>query len=465
MRRAKRSILCTGILFSVILLVLTAAYMVLMAKGNWQFQETNRRLENPDRGFYIQVNSRNYERIPDKAKEVRIILLTFNIGEYLSEDLPEEKLEELEKALRTAKDSHVAVVFRAAYDFDGNVEEPDSIERMGRHIEEISEILNTYADQILVVQAGMLGNYGEWHSSRYLEGTEEEQAESRLYILRQWEAHLSPQIKVDVRRPRFIREAMEEGVLTNRLGFHNDGLLSTDSDMGTYDEAGMSREDELEWMQENLTGQVNGGEMPMAGEFSIPENADREFAKMHIGYLNLKYNKEVLAGWEAETMGGMDAKSYLENHLGYRLFLSDLTMRQIHLDKELFQNGMKMNIRLCNMGYAPISFDYKVFLAVGVDGEWVFQEIQVPELYQISNGESVEKEIEVQIPEKFAYENTLDVGLKIARDAEEENGQGCVELANQEFVYQNGVNKFASLDREWKWFFKTAVSEEAAQER
>ncbi len=459
MRRVKRSIPCTGILFFVILLVLAAAYIVLMSKGNWKFQETDRRLENPNRGFYIQVNSRNYERIPDIAKEVRIILLTFNIGEYLSEDLPEEKLAELENALRTAKDSHVAVVFRAAYDFDGNVEEPDSIERMGRHMEQMSEILNTYADQILVVQAGMLGDYGEWHSSRYLEGTEEEQAESRLYILRQWEAHLSPQIKIDVRRPRFIREAMEEGVLTNRLGLYNDGLLSTDNDMGTYDEAGMSREDELEWMQQNLAGQVNGGEMPMAGEFSLPENADREFAKIHIGYLNLKYNEEVLARWEAETMGGMDAKSYLENHLGYRLFLSDLTMRQIHLERELFQNGMKMNIRLCNMGYAPLPSDYKVFLAVGADGEWVFQEVQVPELYQISNGESLEKEIEVQISEKFAYENTLDIGLKIVRDAEEENGQDCVELANQEFVYQNGVNKFASLDREWKWFFKTAVSD------
>lgn len=458
MRKVKKSILCTKILFFVILLVLAAAYMVLMSEGNWKFQETDRLLANPDRGFYIQVNSRNYERIPDIAKEVRIILLTFNIGEYLSEELPEEKLEELENALRTAKDSHVAVVFRAAYDFDGKVEEPDSIEQMGRHIEQMSGILNAYVDQILVVQAGMLGDYGEWHSSRYLEGAEEEQAESRLYILRQWEAHLSPRIKVDVRRPRFIREAMAEGILANRLGFHNDGLLSTDNDMGTYDEAGMSREDELKWMQENLAGQVNGGEMPMAGEFSLSENADREFAKMHIGYLNLKYNEEVLARWETETIEGMDAKSYLENHLGYRLFLSDLTMRQIHLERELFQNGIKINIRLCNMGYAPLPSDYKVFLAVGADGEWVFQEVQVPEVYQISNGESVEKELEVHISEKFACENTtLDIGLKIARDAEEENGQDCVELANQEFVYQNGVNQFASLDREWKWFFKTAV--------
>lgn len=458
MRRVKKSIFCMGILFSVILLALTAAYMVLMSKGNWQFQETDRLLANPDRGFYIQVNSKNYEKIPNVAKEARIILLAFNIGEYLSEDLPEEKLQELEAALRAAKDNHVAVVFRAAYDFDGNVEEPDSIERMGRHMEQMAEVLNAYADQILVVQAGMLGNYGEWHSSRYLEGTEEEQAASRLYILRQWETCLSPQIKVDVRRPRFIREAMEKGILTDRLGFHNDGLLSTDNDMGTYDEAGMGREDELEWMQKNLVGQVNGGEMPMAGEFSLPENANREFAKMHIGYLNLKYNKEVISRWEAETMEDMDAKSYLENHLGYRLFLSDLAMRQIHLEKESFQNGIKMNIRLCNMGYAPLPSGYKVFLAVGADGEWVFQEVQIPELYQISNGEYVEKELEVQIPEKFAYENTtLDIGLKIARDAEVENGQDCVELANQEFVYQNGVNKFASLDRERKWFFKTAV--------
>lgn len=455
MRKLKKCGIYIGIIFLLLLLGLAAGYQVLSKESTGQFQETNRRLANPDRGFYIQVNSRNYETISDVAKEVRVILLGFDIEDYIEGDLPAEKLAELENALKTARKEHVSVIFRAAYGFHGDVIEPDRIEEMGRHIEQISEILNLYEDQILVVQAGMLGDYGEWHSSRYLEGSEEEQKQSRLYILEQWENCLAPQIKVAVRRPRFIREAMEEGVLAGRLGFHDDGLLASDTDLGTYDAPEMDREKELSWMEENLTGQVNGGEMPMSGEWSTPENADREFAKMHIGYLNLKYNEEVINQWAVEKMGELDAKSYLENHLGYRLFLSELTMRSLYSEKELSQSGIKIKLRLCNTGYASLPSHYKVFLVAGAGEERVYQEVAIEELHEISNGESVEKELELQIPKQLAAgKETLEIGLKIARDADIEEGQDCVELANEGFFYEKGVNRMASLEREAQWFFR-----------
>ncbi len=275
------------IFFMFCMVMAAAVYARLSPEEAWYFQETDQVLDNPGRGFYIQIDSGRADKIPDAAKEVRVILLAFDMEGYLSGDLPEEKLGELREALRAAKREHVTVVFRAAYGFHGEVTEPEQIGQMGRHIEQIAEVLNQSADQILVVQAGMLGSYGEWHSSRYLEGTGDQQRESRLYILRQWEACLAPQIKVDVRRPRFIREAAEEGILSGRLGIHNDALLSTDSDMGTYDAPGMEREDELVWMQEHLIRQVNGGEMPVLGELSMPGNADREFAMMHTGYLKI----------------------------------------------------------------------------------------------------------------------------------------------------------------------------------
>lgn len=459
MKKIKKWAVCTGFIF--LLLALAAGYMgykALSEENGRQFQETDRRLTNPDRGFYIQVNSRNYETIPDVAKEVRVILLGFDIEEFLKEDLPEEKLEELKKALETAKAEHVAVIFRAAYGFHGAVNEPDRIEGMGRHIEQISEILNLYTDQILVVQAGMLGDYGEWHSSRYLKGGEEDQKKSRLYILKQWENHLAPQIKVAVRRPRFIREAMEEGILTGRLGFHNDGLLASDTDLGTYDAPEMGREEELSWMQENLTDQVNGGEMPIPGEWSIPENADKEFARMHIGYLNLKYNEEVIDQWSEEKIGELDAKTYLENHLGYRLFVSELTMRSLYFERELSQNKVKIKLRLCNTGYAALPSYYKVFLTAGTGEAWIYQELAIEELYEISNSESVEKEVEIQLPDELIKGNeTLEIGLKIARSADIEEGKNCVELANEEFSYEGGVNRIASLKREKQWFFRSYI--------
>lgn len=426
-----------------------AVYFVLSPRAEWYFQETDRPLDNPGRGFYIQIDSGRADKIPDAAKEVRVILLAFDIEEYLSGELPEEKLEELREALRVAQREHVSVVFRAAYGFHRDVTEPDQISQMGRHIEQIAEVLNSFEEQILVVQAGMLGNYGEWHSSRYLEGTKEQQRENRLYILGQWEANLSPQIKVDVRRPRFIREASTAGILSGRLGLHNDALLSTDSDMGTYDAPGMDREAELAWMQENLTRQVNGGEMPTLGEFSMPENADREFAMMHTGYLNLKYNQEVLSYWDTVMLGDSNAKRYLENHLGYRLHLSELGMRRMHLGGELYTTGMKIRLRLCNTGYAPLPEQYKVFLTTaGSGGEVVYQEIQMWELYGASNGGSAETEVLIRLPRDFVRENeTVEIGLKIARSGDTEDGRDCVELANEGVLYHDGINAVAVLDQ------------------
>lgn len=455
MSKTIRHVVLTVIVLTILLAVLVVA-AVRKWEYHWQFEESTRSIANPGRGFYIQVKTDRIHKIEDAAEEVRLILLTFELEDYTEEELSEEKLEELRKAMDVAKEEHMTVIFRAAYGFHREVKEPERMELVDRHIQQISEVLNSYRDQILVVQAGILGAYGEWHSSRYLEGTEEEKRESRLHILRQWELYLYPNIRVDVRRPRFVREAAAEGILAGRLGVHNDALLSTDSDMGTYDDPGMEREDELIWMQENLLGQVNGGEMPTPGELNAPENADREFAQQHTGYLNLKYNEEIIDGWAAMTMEDMDAKSYLENHLGYRLFLTELGVRRFYFAGELPEDGVQMHIGLCNSGYAPLMEKYRVFVTVESGENLVCQEIGIPELYRICNGQSVETDIIVRIPEEFLYgKEKINIGLKIAPDMDERDGQDCVELANQDVIYRNGVNRIVSLDREGEFLFRT----------
>lgn len=456
MSKTIKHVIMTVIILIALLAVLAVA-VVKKWEYYWQFEESGRSIANPDRGFYIQIKTDRAHKIEEAAEKVRVILLTLDMEEYKEEELAEEKLEELKEALDIAGKEHVSVIFRAAYGFHSKVEEPERLELADRHIEQIAEILNSHKDQILVVQAGILGAYGEWHSSRYLEGTEEENRESRLHILRQWELYLDPGIKVAVRRPRFVREAIAEGVLKGRLGIHNDALLSTDSDMGTYDDPGMEREDELIWAQEHLLGQINGGEMPTPGVLNTPENANREFAQLHMGYLNLKYNEEIIDRWAAITMEDTDAKSYLENHLGYRLFLTELVVRRFYLNEELTEDGVEMHIGLCNTGYATLLEKNKVFVTVE-SGERLFcREIEIPKLYQICNGQSAETDLNIKIPGEFLDgKEQISIGLKIAPDGNETDGQDCVELANRNFIYRDGVNRIASLDREGRYLFRMA---------
>lgn len=435
------------------LLPLFFALAAFRREVRWHFAESDRWLDNPDRGFYIQVKSSRPGRIADAAKEVRVILLSFDIEEYAQTALPKEKLEELKVALDTAAKERTAVVFRAAYGFHKEVTEPDRIEKIAGHIAQIADVLNDYPQQILVVQAGMFGAYGEWHDSRYLEGEKEEQRQNRLYLLKQWDACLDTRIRVAVRRPGFVREAMEEGILTDRLGIHNDALLSNSSDMGTYNDPGMERAEELQWVQAHLSGQVNGGEMPTPGRLNEPENADHEFRQLYLSYLNLKYNEEIIARWAGMKMAGkgVDAAHYLGSHLGYRLFISQLDVRNGYFAGELSAEGIRLRLSLCNTGYAPVTDKYKVFVTVDNGEEQLCTAVEMPELYAIAGGQSVTKEVQVRIPDAMLQgEAGITVGLKIAPDGTVTDGRDCVELANEDFVYDGGANRLLTLYRAGK---------------
>ncbi len=72
------------------------------------------------------------------------------------------------------------------------------------------------------------------------------------------------------------------------------------------------------------------------------------------------------------------------------------------------------------------------------------------QLYRISNGESMTKELNVKIPEKlWEGGEAVAVGLKVTPDAFDADDRDCVELANPDFNYQDGVNEIVLLM--WKW--------------
>ena len=79
--------------------------------------------------------------------------------------------------------------------------------------------------------------------------------------------------------------------------------------MGTYDDPEMSFSEELQWVDEQLADQYNGGEMPSPGARNEPENAHAEFQRLHIGYLNQMYNQKILDSWRESEMPGAGGES------------------------------------------------------------------------------------------------------------------------------------------------------------
>lgn len=386
------------ILIALFFICIILYLLAINQKVTVYYEETKGILDNPGQGYYVQIDSNQPDVIKGLREEGnRLVLIGMDLQKYQNSMIDQEALDHLRKCLIKAKENSVQVIFRGAYNFYGSCMEPNTITTIQNHMEQIATVLNEEKEVIESVQAGMIGDYGEWHDGKYLMGNEEENKEIRCLILRTWEKYLDKEIKVSVRRPRFIREAQEENILVGRLGYHNDGLLASDTDLGTYDDTKYSRQDELEWMDETLLGQHNGGEMPMVSDWSDASNANQEFMKMHTSYLNRYYNVEVLDEWKKQTIGTENAETYICSHLGYRYYIDN-----IRVSRYLRDGKIKVDVTIRNTGYNIASKSYQMYFVVtNSKGDRKEFPIDSEPLSHIYNGKEITLHLTADLGELF----------------------------------------------------------------
>ena len=301
-----------------ILIVLLAAAVIWLvseyrARLVFTYRESGSRVANPFQGVYFQCSTGDPDRLYDVAEEhpdYDVVLLTFLLDdEREMEVIPNDKMRDLEHTLQIAQELGLSVIFRAAYDFIGEYEDPE-FEIMLKHIRQTGQVLNAYKSCIAGVQAGMIGAFGEWTQSRYMDTKI-----YRMEVIRAWESVLDARIPVSVRRQKFIREAESWGCDTGRLGVYNDGLFSSESDLGTYRED-YTREEDLKWSAANIKVPFNGGEMPFISEFTDIHNVAEEARQLNLSYLHAEYNHEVWQYWAEQEYDNMPGDEYIKMHYG-----------------------------------------------------------------------------------------------------------------------------------------------------
>ncbi len=407
------------------------------------FNESDKAVVNPARGFYVQFDAENTSKVDALRKDgITLVLLAYDIDYFVKKKIGNTKLNELREALEDIRESGLKVVFRTAYGFGSyyKYRDPDDVDQVLSHIEQVSQIINENKDVVLCVQAGFIGPYGEWHSSNLLTGNEVHDTEVRNAVIRGLLDNLDSNIKVNIRRPRFIRDAAEFGLDSNRLGFHNDALLSTSDDMGTYDDDEFSRLQELEWVSNHLKMGINGGEMPSVGELSSSGNALFEFEKLHLTYLNSKYNKDVLSKWKKEKIFGQNAFNYINNHLGYRLWIQSSKQND-----SISPNGkLSLDIVLKNSGFAPIYDRYNVEIVIRDERNIYSYPLKTVDLTSIGPNESHSINARLNLPDVF-YGDRIQIGIRISDPNEtlKDDIRYNVQLANENSTYKDGINYFA----------------------
>lgn len=345
------------------------------------FTESSKRLYNPNRGFYHLHGFYITDAVKDYRQDISgrfwgdggagLTLIEVNIREFRGGEISEAGLESIDNLLEALCALDKQIILRFLYDWDGKgmEAEPESLEMILRHMDQLSGLLEKYQERIFIVQGLFVGNVGEMNGSKYL-GTEDMQRlAGKLLEVTGENTYLSVRTPAQWRCitniPSLSGGAWEEDGLASRMGLYNDGMLGSWTDYGTYgvtdqtpEERPFSqwnRHEELDFQDVLCRLTPNGGEVIVDNEYNDFERALEDMKKMHVTYLNWDHDASVINKWRKATIqengcfDGMDGRTYVERHLGYRLVLRDAA-----LDYDWREDVLTAQITLQNVGFAPV---------------------------------------------------------------------------------------------------------------
>ena len=141
-------------------------------------KEDTNYIDNPDQGFYSPVCIQVVDNFKDKdyvinnktrLYHLRMDLSTFSskYNNDIDKKLGDTDLENIDKMLAKylAKEKNVIIRFAYDHNYEGKKDQEPSLSMMEEHIKQLSPILNKYENCITAIEAGMIGPWGEMHSS------------------------------------------------------------------------------------------------------------------------------------------------------------------------------------------------------------------------------------------------------------------------------------------------------------
>lgn len=371
-------ILCVAAIFVCGILLYQKIHVVTYTAADCS--ESAGTLSNPYCGWY---SIHGYIISDDKAlllpKEASVkeknsaglVLLEVNLKNYASRAISQTGLQQINDLLAAWKDNGSQIILRFLYDWDGKGEssEPSDIELIEQHMEQVAGIVNTYKASIWLMQGIFVGDCGEMHGTKHMGNGDTARLMEKLASV------IDPSIYLSVRTPSQLRSILNtadpltdstafDGSLASRLGLYNDGMLGSDTDLGTYGSAhapelGLNihwtRNEEIAFQNQLCQYVPNGGEVVLDNSFNDAEHAISDLRAMHVSYLDRDYDAAVLNKWKNTAYTGTDplyqgatAYDYLSDHLGYRYVLKDSSIK--HASR--FAQNATLSLSVENVGFS-----------------------------------------------------------------------------------------------------------------
>jgi hypothetical protein len=414
---------------------------------------------NPERGWHVIVRSASHwsTRSLNRFRaydNIGLILLEVDLSGYRYGPLDDDKLDEIRTALNDIRAASFSVIFRAAYDFEGEeTPEPYEFDTVLGHINQLSDIFYENEDILYSIQAGFLGPWGEWHSSMY--GTPIS-PETQIAVVDALLNAAPPSVTVAVRRPVYVRtinggqtltaSAAFSGSLLSRVAYHNDALLSDESDMGTYSDRNYSRNQELEWTNNHTRYTPFVGETNQLSDYCVPKTAAPLLDQMNVQSLNSDYSPEVMDSWKASDYKGMNAYDYIGMNLGYRFVL-----KRVGFNKLITQGGrLYFDMEVENTGFGNLMKEKKFEIVLSNGSKTVRAVIDDDARFWDDDDGILKKRYVFSIPATMQTgEWTVSLSLSSAFSTLSDNPLYSVRFANEDvWDAETGLNKIGTISIE-----------------
>jgi glucose/arabinose dehydrogenase len=307
---------------------------------------------NPERGFHGNADILDETDLSWIRSQGHTLARAYiRLDDYRDQPLSDTFLVQLRNSLANARSAGIKLVLRFSYNF-GIAEADASLSRVEQHIQQLRPILADYQDVIVVLQAGFIGAWGEWHSSTHGLDTPANKARVLAALL----AALPDSRMVQLRYPGDLIDNFPQPLTTAeaysasakaRTGHHNDCFLASADDVGTYWPP--ERQEEFRDYLAQMTAYTpTGGETcqvsPAEHRTDCP-TALAEMARFHWSYLNYDFYRPDIDRWKTE--GCFDE---ISKRLGYRYRLLNASVdRQGRAGEPL-----ALQLRLTNSGFARL---------------------------------------------------------------------------------------------------------------
>lgn len=330
---------------------------------------------NPERGFYtyrdLMSSTTSYGSVRSAGRSIVYSKAVLPNVAILSDTTLSAIRAGFEK-IRTARlKSFVRFYYDDGSTWPNPARDPDKATIL-YHLDQLGPILEEYKGVIFLVQAGLIGNWGEFHNSPLNNANDESELIARL-LLRVPSNRMIQMRTSRLKKVVFPGAAISDaegfnGSNKSRVGHFNDCFLANYSDQGTYpsnsahdplsaaivaEKAYIAQETKFTPMGGETCGDGSGSAAPaIRGDCTT---AKAELAQMHWSFLN--------GGFQAATLNGFvtgGCMNEITRKLGYRI-----VMQNANFTNAVRVGGnMSITINLRNVGYAPMFNPRPVFVVL-----------------------------------------------------------------------------------------------------